>query len=151
MSTARQAVEKSPVVAAILLAATSLAGCSSAPSNQQIQQQAAETTQQVKQGTEKAAADARVAAANAEDKINAVAAGVRQGLQGSGPALPPVDLNNATRDQLVALPGISPAKARKILAGRPYSAPNELVSRGILTQDQFDRISKRLTARPPTS
>jgi DNA uptake protein ComE-like DNA-binding protein len=127
------------ILAAVLLAA----GCTSHPSNQQIQQQAAQTTQQVKQDAQQAASDARTAAANAEDKLNAVAAGVKQGLQ-NGASAPVVDLNVASQDQLVTLPGITAAKARRIVAGRPYSTPNDLVTRGVLTQDQFDRISGRV-------
>ncbi len=121
-------------------------GCTSHPSDQQIQQQAAQTTQQVKQDAQKAASDARVAAANAEDKINAVAAGVKQGLK-SGPATSAVDLNTASTAQLETLPGISPAKAHKIVAGRPYSTPNDLVAKNVLTQDQFDRISGKVQAQ----
>ncbi len=133
---------------ATLLAALLVVGCSSHPSDQQIQQQAAQTTQQVKQSAQQAADTARAAAANAEDKINAVAAGVKQGFQ-EGTAAAPVDLNSATRDQLVKLPGINVAKARQIIAARPYSAPDDLVTRNLLTQAQFDRISGRVTAHPP--
>jgi DNA uptake protein ComE-like DNA-binding protein len=122
------------------------AGCNSHPSDQQIQQQAAQTTQQVKQTAQQAADNARVAAANAEDKINAVAAGVKQGMQ-SGPPPATVDINSATRDQLVTLPGVTSAKARQIIAARPYSAPADLVSKNVLTQDQFDRISGRVTVQ----
>ncbi len=125
-------------------------GCNSHPSDQEVQQKAAQTTQQVKQSAQQAADTARVAAANAEDKINAVAAGVKQGLQ-SGPSAPVVDLNNATRDQLVTLPGITSAKARRIIEARPYSAAGDLVSKNLLTQEQFDRISGRVTVRPPGS
>jgi DNA uptake protein ComE-like DNA-binding protein len=126
------------------------AGCNSHPSDEQLKQQAAQTTAQAKQGAEQAAADARVAAANAEDKINAVAAGVKQGMQ-SGTAMPTIDLNSASRDQLVTLPGITASLAHKIIAGRPYLTPNDLVSRNVLTEDEFDRISGRVKATPPAS
>jgi DNA uptake protein ComE-like DNA-binding protein len=127
------------------------AGCSSHPSNEQIQQQTAQTTQQVKQGAQQAANNAKVVAAQAEDKINAVAAGVKQGLQSGAPSGPVVDLNSGSRDQLLSLPGITPAKAKKIMAGRPYTTPSDLVSRNILTQGQYDKISARLTANSPAS
>ena len=137
-------VKKNRVPAcAVSLAVFLAAGCTSHPSDQQLQQQAAQTTQQVKQDAQQAAADTRVAAAKAEDKINAVAAGVKQGLQ-SGPSATVIDLNSASSDQLLTLPGITPGKARKIIAGRPYSAPSDLVTRNLLTQEQFDRISGRV-------
>ncbi len=146
----KQIVAPGLIAAGAFLGALLAAGCQSHPSDEQIQQKAAQTTQQIKQGAEQAASTARVAAANAEDKLNAVAAGVKQGLQG-GSSAPAVDLNKATRGQLVALPGITPAKARKIIAGRPYANPTDLVTRDILTQGQFDRIAGRVTAQAPAS
>jgi DNA uptake protein ComE-like DNA-binding protein len=134
------------LVCGVSLALLMGSGCASHPSDQQIQQQAAQTTQQVKQDAQKAASDARVAAANAEDKINAVAAGVKQGLN-SGPSTSAVDLNTASTTQLETLPGISPAKANKIVSGRPYSTPNDLVAKNVLTQEQFDRISGKVQAQ----
>jgi DNA uptake protein ComE-like DNA-binding protein len=122
-----------------VIASLVLGGCETKPSNEQLQQQAAQTTQQVKQSAQQAATQARAAAANAEGKINAVAAGVKQGLNSNSPA--PIDLNHATRQQLETLPGITPAVARKIIAGRPYSVPADLVTRNVVSQDEFDQIS----------
>lgn len=130
------------VFLSILLAA----GCSSHPSDQQVQQKAAETTQQVKQGAQQAAVQARAAAANAEGKINAVAAGVKQGLNGAAPTAT-IDLNGASTAQLETLPGITPAKADRIVAGRPYSRPNDLVTKNVLTQEEFARISGKVQAQ----
>jgi DNA uptake protein ComE-like DNA-binding protein len=130
------------VAGALVLAA----GCNNPPpSDQQIQQKAAQTTEQVKQGAQQAASQARTAAATAEDKINAVAAGVKQGLQNGTPAAT-INLNTASSQQLETLPGITPAKAHRIIAGRPYTAPGDLVSRNLLTQEQFDPISAKVTA-----
>lgn len=39
----------------------------------------------------------------------------------------PVDLNAASVDELESLPGIGPALARAIVAGRPYAAVEELL------------------------
>jgi len=130
------------VIAGVLLL---VAGCNNPPSDQQVQQKAAETTQQVKAGAQQAAEKTRAAAANAEDKLNAVAAGVKQGLNNGAPTA--IDLNSATPAQLETLPGITPAKAHRIVAGRPYSAPNDLVTRNVLTQDQFDQISGKVQAK----
>ena len=38
------------------------------------------------------------------------------------------------------LPGIGDVRSKAIVAGRPYAAPQDLVTRGVLTQAQFDRI-----------
>jgi len=137
-------------VAAIGFSFLMATGCTSHPTDEQLKQQAAQTTQQVKQDAQQAAATARVAAANAEEKINAVAAGVKEGLQ-SGQSPSKLDLNTANRSQLVTLPGISPAKAARIIAGRPYAEPSDLVTRRLLTQDQFDRISGRIKVVLPAS
>jgi DNA uptake protein ComE-like DNA-binding protein len=122
-----------------------VAGCDSHPSNEQIQQQAAKTTEQVKQGAQQAADKTRAAAATAEDKLNAVAAGVKQGLNGTGS--PAIDLNSATAVQLETLPGISSARAHRIIAGRPYLAPADLVTKNILKQEDFDRISAKIQVK----
>ena len=43
----------------------------------------------------------------------------------------PVDLNSRTKQQLLTLWGLTAAQADRIIAGRPYSEPGELVTRGI--------------------
>ena len=42
-----------------------------------------------------------------------------------------VELNSATEAELVALPGIGPATAKKIIAGRPYAAVSDLSKAGV--------------------
>ena len=61
------------------------------------------------------------------------------------PATPaPVDLNRASLRTLEKLPGITPSMARRIVDGRPYEEPHELVTRGILTERELDRILDRV-------
>jgi DNA uptake protein ComE-like DNA-binding protein len=42
-----------------------------------------------------------------------------------------VDLNRASEKQLASLPGVGPATARKIVAGRPYGSVEELARAGV--------------------
>lgn len=57
-----------------------------------------------------------------------------------------VDINNASAADLKALPGVTDAEAAKIVQGRPYKDPNDLVSRKILPESTFSKIKDRVTA-----
>jgi DNA uptake protein ComE-like DNA-binding protein len=61
----------------------------------------------------------------------------------------PLDINTATAAQLKALPGVGNAYADRIIKGRPYTAKNQLVSRGVLPQDAYLKIQGMIIARRP--
>jgi len=126
-----------------------LSACSPPASDQHLQEQAAQATEQAKQGSKEALADARVVAKNAEQAVNDVAAGVKQGLDNkSAPgASARLDLNGASEADLASLPGISPGKARQIIEHRPYTSSHDLVKSGLLTEQQFDGIAAQVTVR----
>jgi hypothetical protein len=102
-----------------------LIACSSNQSSEDLKEKTAQTTAEIKQGAK------------------AVAEGVREGWSRDKP----LDLNVATKDQLLKLPGITPAQADRIVAGRPYNEPHDLVTRHIMRQSDYDKISDRLTAK----
>ena len=111
-------------VASILLA-LALAGCNHQP-----------TPEELKEKTAKATAEAKRDA-------KAVAEGVREGWNSEQS----VDLNSATKQQLLKLPGVTPEEADRVIAGRPYSEPDELVTKHILPKTEYEKIKSRITAK----
>jgi len=73
----------------------------------------------------------------------AVAAGVREGWSRDKP----LDLNHATKAQLESLPGVNAAIADRIIAGRPYAEPDDLLSRGVISRRQYAKVSELVTAK----
>src|ERR1700690_568881 len=102
-----------------------LAACTANQNQQELQEKTARATPELK-------GDAK-----------AVAAGVREGWSRDKP----LDINAATREQLISLPGVSGTEADAVIAGRPYEDPGQLVTRRILLKSEYDKIADRLTAK----
>ena len=60
-----------------------------------------------------------------------------------------LDINTATAAQLKALPGMGDEYVRRIIAGRPYTAKNQLTTRGILPQPAYEQIRDLIIAHRP--
>ena len=60
-----------------------------------------------------------------------------------------LDINTATAAQLKALPGMGDEYVRRIIAGRPYTAKNQLTTRGILPQPAYEQVRDRIIAHRP--
>jgi DNA uptake protein ComE-like DNA-binding protein len=60
-----------------------------------------------------------------------------------------LDINTATADQLKAFPGIGDAYSKRIIDGRPYTAKNQLVSRGVLPESVYNKIKDSIIASKP--
>ena len=81
----------------------------------------------------------------AADEARAAAQGVRDGWNESHHG--PLDLNSATERQLDDLPGIDRSTARRIIAGRPYREKHDLLAKGIISGDAYDRIRDDVTTK----
>jgi len=62
--------------------------------------------------------------------------------------LKPIDINTAAEEDFVLL-GIERAVARKIIQSRPYRAKTDLVSKQLLTKDQYEKFKTSLVAKQP--
>jgi competence protein ComEA len=107
----------------LLLAA--FAGCTQQQNSQDLKEKTAQATAEVK-------SDAK-----------AVAEGIREGWSRDKP----LDLNTATKQQLLSLPGVTSAEADRVITGRPYSEPGEVARRGIMPKAEYDKIADQVTAK----
>jgi DNA uptake protein ComE-like DNA-binding protein len=116
----------------IILAVMFLAGCTacnSKPSSpDQVREKTAEATAELK------------------DNAKAVAQGVREGLARPG-SDKPLDLNSASKSQLLSLPGITDDAADRIIAARPYSNTHELLDKRIISREEYNKIADSITVK----
>lgn len=62
-----------------------------------------------------------------------------------------MDINSASKDDLEKLPGIGPATSQKIIDGRPYKTKRDLLTKKIVSQSEYDKISNNIIAHQDTA
>lgn len=87
--------------------------------------------------------DAADATAKLRADTKAAAEGVREGWH-RGELL---DINSAPREKLAQLPGLDETIADRIIAHRPYSDTHELVTRRVISKNDYDRIRDHIEAK----
>jgi DNA uptake protein ComE-like DNA-binding protein len=128
---------------ALVLGLVSIA-CTSNPND--TRQQAANATEQLKRDTRQAAGELKKGTAEARTQLTAAAEGVKQGMNDKNSSL--VDLNSATKPQLMGLSGIDEPSANAIMADRPYRRPHDVVRKGAISEEQYAKISGNVSAGP---
>ena len=102
-----------------------LAGCTQQKTPDQIRQETAEATAKLK------------------TNAKAVVQGVREGLKAGQLE----DINSASKDDLLKLPGLTDEQADRIIAGRPYSTTHDLVSRRIIGEAEYNQIKGNIEVK----
>lgn len=134
-------------LALLLIAST---GCASDQDQRQrdekTRQAAADAAAKVKPALKEADRDLNAAAKTAAEEAHAAAQGVREGWKrGSGQ---PLDLNSASESDLMELPGITHRDARRITANRSYRDKRDLLTRKIISSDEYSAIHTQITTEP---
>jgi competence protein ComEA len=57
-----------------------------------------------------------------------------------------VDINTASLDELLRVPGMTRTWAVRIIRYRPYRAKNDLLDRGVVTSQVYDRLKDHIVA-----
>jgi competence protein ComEA len=113
------------VVLALVLASVTACTNSKQDSPDEIRRRTAEATETMRRDTK------------------AVVEGVKEGMGRDNKA---ININKASREDLLNLPGITEHEADRIIAGRPYDDAHDLVRRHVISQAEYDKISDRVIA-----
>ena len=132
----------------IAILATLLTGCTQQTATpDQTREETADAAKKVKDESKEAAKQIEAASDQVKDQVKAVAQGAKEGWNDDKDKTRTVDLNTATIAELTNLPGIGKTEARKIIKARPFTTTHELVSRGILSEDDYQKLSDNVTVK----
>ena len=111
-------------ILALALPLAGITACSNKDNPDEIRRQTAEATETMRRDTK------------------AVVEGVKEGMRSDKA----IDLNTASREDILNLPGITEREADRIIAERPFKNAHELVARHLISEAEYDKISDRIVA-----
>ena len=133
-----------------VLIISTMCGCAPNETAQQQKQREDKTRAEVAKATDQAKPEIQAAgrelgrvAEEAAREARVFAEGVRQGWVEGGHHV--VNLNSASESELTELPDISSGTARRIIRNRPYRQPAELISKHVVSSEQFAKIKDIVT------
>lgn len=110
----------------LALPIAAISGCTNHRDNpDEIRQRTAEATETVRRDTK------------------AVVEGVKEGMGRDEKA---VNINKASREDLLRLPGMTEHDAERIIAERPYDDTHDLVRRRVVSEAEYDKIRDQIIA-----
>ena len=62
----------------------------------------------------------------------------------------PIDINSASLEEIQGVV-VDEMLARQIIDGRPYANKRQLLTRDLVTEEEYDRIKDRIIARRPAT
>ena len=115
--------------------------CSNDPNT--TRQQAANATEQLKRESREAAGNIKKGAETARTDLTAAAQGVKEGINDKSSS--ELNLNSANKAQVMGMPGINEARANAIISNRPYQRPHDVVRKGAITEDEYQKIAAHIS------
>jgi len=109
----------------VALSFVAVTGCTTKDNPDEIRQRTADATETMRRDTK------------------AVVEGVKEGMGRDNKA---VDINRASREDPLNLPGITEHEVDRIIAARPFNHAHNLVDRHIVSKTEYDRIRDRVIA-----
>jgi DNA uptake protein ComE-like DNA-binding protein len=65
----------------------------------------------------------------------------------TAPKTPQIDINSASKEELMKLPGVGDATAEKIIAARPFKSKSELESKKLVSKSTYTKIKAHVIAK----
>ncbi len=106
---------------------------------------AAKAVERAKPEIQEAGRELGHAADEAAREARAFADGVRQGWLEGGHRL--VNINSASKSELMELPDISESTAGKIIRNRPYHEREDLLAKHVVSEEQYAKIKEIVTVQ----